>query len=328
MPATKNQTRRLEILDELLRQKRTKSELLQRLNEKNADFGKVDLRTLYRDINYLIDEKRAPIHRPEKGDNFYYYTEKFSLKEIPLDEDEVSLLRRAISILREVEAFELLDEVDAVIRKLERRIHTSPAQLPAIVQFEHHTPADGHKYFDDLFEAIQAKTAIRLSYQPFIHKTPLELVVHPYLLKEYRNRWFLLARIAGETKVSTFALDRIKKLRNSDVAFIENDLFDPDTYFSNVIGVTVPLGEEPVDIELKIDAQLAPYILSKPIHSSQELVKKHADGSLSAKIRLIINYELKSILLGYGPGIEVRKPQFLRAELKNLWRQGLARYKT
>jgi predicted DNA-binding transcriptional regulator YafY len=317
MPATKNQTKRLELIDELLsRKKWSVDELFERINEK-MDGIVITKRSFFRDIQDLI-EAGAPLHRPEKGDSLYYYTHKFSLKTLPLDEDDVAILKKAIFVLKQVENFQMLGEVEEVIQKLENRIHTKAAEQATIVQFEKHTTSSGHEYFDNLLDAIESKVPVKIFYHPFIFKEPMEKVVHPYLLKEFRNRWFLIGREEDSTYVNNYALDRIKKIKNSDTVFIENDLFDPDYYFNSLIGVSVPRGAMPEAIQIKVYKQSTPYISSKPIHHSQAILKENKDGSMVIQLNLIINFELKSILLSYGAGIEIKKPLSLRNEMSEL----------
>lgn len=150
--------------------------------------------------------------------------------------------------------------------------------------------------------------------------------MHPYLLKEFRNRWFLLGREGNAARVTNYALDRIKRIRPSNEGYIENDLFNPTEYFNHLIGVSVPEGATPEDIEIKVHKQAAPYVLSKPIHLNQETVRQYKDGSILVGLKLIINYELKSVLLSYGPRLEVRKPRTLRDQLKSLLRELSALY--
>jgi predicted DNA-binding transcriptional regulator YafY len=317
MPATKNQIKRLEILDELLgRKKCSQGELLSYINERLTDEGNaVDKRTLFRDIKYLIEEKNAPIHRPEKGDEYYYYSTKFSIKNVLLDEDDVAVLKKAAVILRQVETFQMIDEMETVIRKLENRLHTHSDDQTSLIQFEKHTSSFGHEYIDNLMDAIESKIPIKISYQPFIFKESSEKIVHPYLLKEFRNRWFLIGRDGDSPFVSNYALDRIKKIRNSDATFIENNLYDPDHYFDFLIGVSIPRGSEPELIEIKVFKPLAPYVISKPIHYNQEILRKNKDGSILVSLRLFINFELKSILLSHGAGLQVKSPVSLRKEM-------------
>ena len=295
MAATKNQFKRLEILDELFsRKKCTQEELLSYINDKLSDDGKaIDKRTLFRDIKYLIEEKGAPVHRPEKGDEFYYYTAKFSIRNVPLDEDDVAILKKAISVLKQVENFQMMEEVEEVIRKLENRVHTRAAEQTTILQFEKHTTSSGHEYLDNLMDAVESKIPIKIFYQPFGFKAPQEKTVHPYLLKEFRNRWFLIGREGNAIYVNNYALDRIKKIKNSETAFIENDLFDPDHYFDSLIGVSVPRGAQPEPIEIKIYKQSVPYISSKPIHHHQKTTKENKDGSMIVQLNIIVNFELK-----------------------------------
>ena len=67
---------------------------------------------------------------------------------------------------------------------------------------------------------------------------------------------------------------------------------------------------------IKVKSSQLPYILSKPIHNNQELIKKYKNGDAKIQLNLLINYELISQLLGYQSSIEILKPQSLRDEIK------------
>lgn len=321
MPATKNQGLRLEHLDQLLAsQKLTVDQLLTKINYRLGDDKPITKRTLFRDIEDLIEEKEAPIHRPDKSktDNRYYYTRPFSIKNIPLDEEDINTLKQAVQILKQVENFTLLKDVEDVIQKLENRIQTPSSEEAVLLQFEKHTTALGTEYINELLDAIKEKTTLRLTYQPYTHDHATERVVHPYLLKEFRNRWFLLGREGDATRITIYSLDRIKKIRNSGADFIDNDLFIPDDYFKYLIGVSVSADSKPEVIEIRVNKQQAPYVLSKPIHSNQEKIREYKNGDILIRLTLIINYELKSVLLSYNKGICVKKPKSLVVELKQL----------
>lgn len=322
---------RLEILDELLGsiKRRNYEDLLDALNEKLVEHGdkEVSLRTLQYDISDLINKKDAPIHRPDKKDDKVYYTEKFTLKDIPLDQDDISILKNAVAILRKATNIRLTKEVDEIISRLENRIHTNVPESSSMISFEEHTEAKGKEYFEELFTAIREKCTVKLNYQPF-GKEEREWLLHPYMLREYRNRWFLICRIGNYNSLSNIRLDSIKgKIKNSKEPFLENDLFDPETYFNNVIGVTIPKEQEPLDILIKVDASSADYIRTKPIHKSQIIKKENKDGSIQVELKLFNNYELKSTLMSYGPALEVIKPIELRDEIKELFKIGAAIYK-
>lgn len=330
MPKGKSFSLRIEILDELLGYKKwKKDDLIARINEKLSDYSQsIKQRSFYDDINYLINEKGAPVHRPTRSNPYYYYTEQFSIMSLPLNDEEVGFLRKAIDILKQVNNFQMLGEVETIIQKLENRVNTySTEKSPEIIQFEKQPLVKGGEYIDDLFEAIKSSSSVKLNYQPFAFAEPAEFVVFPYLLKEYRNRWFLFARKYGDNKITTYALDRVVSMNNSSVVYEILNSFDPTTYFKHLVGVSLPYGALPEKIILKVDKSSAPYIKTKKLHESQQIVKEYSDGSLLVEFFIIINYELKSLLLGYGPGIEVKKPDSLRNAIKEILKESISKYK-
>ncbi len=322
MPKNKDFSLRIEILDECLRRRQRKwfiEDLLDEVNKKlNERYGKeVSKRTLQYDIDYLINDKLAPIEKCREGQRvFYKYTDlSYSVFNLPISEEEITKLKDAIKILREVNEFNLLDDVDMIVEKLEHTISTNVPESRSMIQFEKHTYTEGAEYLDDLFAAIKEKTVLKIAYQPFGAEQPQEWIMHPYLLKEYRNRWFLIGRRDLADRISNLALDRIKEIKNSAINFIDNNLFEPDTYYKHLIGVTFPKGEEIQEIILKVKGKQINYIKTKPIHKTQEIVEEPDKNTLIIKLMLINNYELQSVLLSYTPDIEVLQPVSLRNEM-------------
>ncbi|RZK24324.1 MAG: WYL domain-containing protein [Flavobacterium sp.] len=325
MPKNKNFQLRIEILDELLSSLRRRNmlELMDILNERLVEEGesRISRRTFYDDLNYLENKLGAPIKRATKVDPLIYYFEKFSIKNVPIDEEDVSLLRQAIEILKKATDLNIIKDIDDIVTKLENKVHTNVPNRTTMIAFEEHTKALGQEHLDDLFNAVLNKCALKISYQPF-GKEIREWIIHPYLLKEYRNRWYVIGRISGAAFPVHLALDRIKKLSNCMDSFEENNLFDPNTYFNDLIGVSYPDNKVLETIILKVSKESADYILTKPIHRSQQLLKKYADDSIKIQITLFINFELKAHLLSYGPKLEVLEPESLRLTLKHLYNQG------
>lgn len=322
---------RIEILDELLGSstKRDYKELLEALSRTLELKGEVPIqeRMLKNDISYLENELGAPIHRPTKKDNKVYYTEKFSLKMIPVDDDDISIMKKAVAILKKATNIKLTGEIDEMIARLENKIHTNVEDSFTMIAFEEHTEAKGYEFFDELFSAIQEKSPIKINYQPF-GKEVRECLVHPYMLKEYRNRWFLIGRMGDYDSVTNLALDRIKgKIKNSSISFIENDLFDPESYFNNLIGVSFPNDQDgPSEIIIKVSPTAAPYIKTKPLHKGQKIIKEYKDESILIQLNLYKNFELTSYLLSYGQSIEIVKPKELRIEMSEMLKNMLKNY--
>ena len=322
MPATNIPRDRLNVIDKVLSlgRKFTFDELLDRVNDKlESDLMKViSARTLRDDLKTLKnDYDNVPLFKATKSEPYYYYTRNFTIKEAILSEEDVSYLKQAATILKKVAGLGFGVEVDEIIKKLENRAHTNIPERSNYIQFENQIITNGLNWLDDIFNAIKEKLVIRIYYQPFHYDNPVEYSFHPYLLKQYRNRWFVFGRNEEENFIKICPLDRIKSVKNSTRNFIENDLFEPETYFNNLVGVSPKKDSKIETIIIKVEKSQLPYILSKPIHINQEVVKKYKNGDAKIKLNLFVNYELVSQLLGYGSSIEVLMPQFLRDEINN-----------
>lgn len=333
MSKNKDFFHRIAIIDECLRRRDKKwymEELLDCVNERlSLDYGKtISVRTLQYDLDYLIKEKDAPIEKIRDGNKVLirYSNVNFSIKNIPLQDEELVLLKDAVNILRQISGLPIIHDIDSIVSKLENTIAAGQQANHSIVQFEKHTSSTGSAYMDDIFTAIKARIPLEIDYQPFNKEEPYNWTVHPYLLKEYRNRWFLIGRFSNMQNLVTIALDRIKKMKPSSEKYISNDLFDAENFFNNLIGVTLPEGETVSDIIINVKPKQAPYIRTKPIHFSQEVVQTNEDGGIQIKLQLINNYELRSVLLSYGADLEVVQPQKLREQMKEVFESGFQLY--
>ena len=332
MPANKDFLRRIIIIDQCLRRRQrnwTVAALLDEVNRKlEENFGKsVSQRTLYDDLKSLNLEFDAPIETYRSGRQtcYRYADPQFSITRLPVKQEDIDTIRDAIDLLSQVNGFPIAAELSGVLGRLENTIYTNIEGRHALIQFEQNGLATGNQHVHNIFEAIKGKTVLQISYQPF-GKEAKEHIVHPYLLKEFRNRWFLVGRIEGKAQVTTFALDRMRKIRPTRQAFVENDLFDPDTYFESVIGVTLPNGAQPEDIVLRASAQVWPYLQTKPLHASQTILRTYKDGSVKLSLRLVCNYELRMALMSMGPGVVVEAPEGLRGEMREVYERGFLEY--
>lgn len=332
MPLNKGYQRRIEIIDACLRRRQrnwTIEALLDEVNEKLEGMGlaRISQRSLYNDIRAMRLEYDAPIETFKFGPQtcYRYANPDFSIRNLPLAQEEVGYLRDALDVLSQIKGFQLTQELEAIIGKLENTLATTVESRHTIIQFEHNGPAAGSELLDDIFQAIKGQTTLAIRYKPF-EKDEQEMVFHPYLLKEYRNRWFLLGRRDGKTSPTTLALDRILKVKPTAKAYQPNDLFDPETYFDAMVGVTLPEDARPERILLQLQPELAPYVLTKPIHPSQKLVKSTSKAGIRIELEVVNNYELRSLLLGLGPGLKVLAPQLLRDQMQALYEKGLQLY--
>lgn len=83
--------------------------------------------------------------------------------------------------------------------------------------------------------------------------------------------------------------------------------------------------QAPIEVQLFADHHTAPYILTKPLHSSQKVVERNDSGII---VSLIVqhNYELEREVLGFGDRMKVIAPQILKRCIKERLNDALDLY--
>ena len=197
-----------------------------------------------------------------------------------------------------------------------------------VVGFDENKYLVGREYFSRLLSAISNKEVLNIAYKNFRTDSVKHLTVHPYYIKEYNNRWFLLGKTDGYNTISTFAFDRIEGIDSCvGIDYSENTEYDfNDDYFTDMVGVTRPSGEEMSLVELWVSPELTPYIMTKPIHESQKVKSRDATGMI-IQLNLYINFELKQLLLSYGEGVKVLLPTNLSEEIEHRLSKALNLYR-
>jgi len=191
---------------------------------------------------------------------------------------------------------------------LEDSVYSSQNDKRAIIHLDKNEQLKGLEFIDSIYEAIQNKKVTDITYQSFKARQASVMTVHPQLLKEFNNRWFVLASHKG--KFITLALDRISNiLINTNEKYIDFEV-DGDLYYKEVVGVTVS-NSRAQRIAFWIDKKNAPYVITKPFHPSQRLIK-HTDTGVIFNILVQVNFELERLILGFGESIEIIKPKKLR----------------
>ncbi|WP_299098312.1 WYL domain-containing protein [uncultured Winogradskyella sp.] len=283
------------------------SDALYEYEGKDIDVSK---RTVQLDLQMMRSDKlgyNAPIVVYDR--KYYKYDDAdYSIINIPVTEKDVKVMDEAIQLLKQFKDFSLFKEMDGVLQRLEDSVNSSQKDKRAIIHLDKNEQLKGLEYIDVLYDSIQNKKVIEVSYQSFKARKASIMTVHPQLLKEFNNRWFLLGSQKG--KFITLALDRmieILKLENEDY---QDFKIDGDDYYKDVVGVTVS-NSRAQRIQFKIDHKNAPYVITKPFHSTQRVIETTKDGVVF-NIFVQINFELERLILGFGDSIEVLKPLKLR----------------
>ncbi|MDR6919319.1 MULTISPECIES: YafY family protein [Chryseobacterium] len=331
MSSNKNALIRYKTLDKCLKNKYRKytlEDLIDECSEALFEFeGKesyVSRRTVQLDLQNMRSEKfgyEAPIEVYER--KYYRYSDpEYSIHNISVNESDLKAMNNAIQILKQFKDFSMFKEMNGVIQKLEDSIHSTSQK--SIIHLDKNEQLKGLEHIDILYESIANKKVLNILYRSFTAKESSSYLVHPQLLKEFNNRWFLICIHKG--KIYNLALDRMEKITpEEDLPYIDKDL-DGDEYFKDIVGVTVSEGMAPKNVIFFVDSSNSPYIKTKPLHKSQEIISETEEGTLF-KICVQINFELERLLLGFGESLIVHKPRKLRLRMEEKFKAGYGNYK-
>lgn len=335
MPVNRNALIRYKTIDQCLRnyyRKWTLDDLIEKVSEALYEYEGIDKgisrRSVQADIQMMRSDKlgyNAPIVVKER--KYYAYEDKnYSIMNIPLSEQDIVKMNEAVELLKQFKGFSHFSELTSVVQKLEAQVYEHTSGNIPVIDFEKNEGLKGLELLDDVYRAIVQKHAVVIKYQSFKARTADTFVFHAWWLKEFKNRWFIVGVRNDKLQVLTLALDRIITLKTEEkVAYQPNPGIVPANYYKDVIGVTVSDRIKPIEVRLWASPQHAPYILTKPLHPSQELVSKSNAGVI-VRLRVQHNFELERELLGFGPGIKVLAPRNLQRRISFLIQKALTIY--
>ena len=337
MPANKNALIRYKTIDNCLRNRYrrwTLDDLVDACSDALYDMEGirkgVSVRTVQGDIQIMRSDKlgyNAPIEVYEH--KYYRYGDPdYSITNMPMSQNDYDVMQEAVNMLRQLEDFEHFSEMSDVIGRLQDKLAISARNRKPIIHFDSVPLLKGLKLLNPLYNYIAHKQTIKIIYQSFTAKEPKEFIICPYLLKEFRNRWFVFGSMAKDLVLYNLPLDRIISIEPTDIPFRENPDFDPEHFFDDVIGVSKNIRNTPSRIRFWANEEQSKYIKTKPIHSSQKIIRENTeDRSTIFEINVIVNFEMYSVFMSYGPGIKIIYPRNVVSQMRDKLKAAADLYK-
>lgn len=353
MPANKNAVTRYYILDKLLANRyRNYSvvDLHELVNEElhELNLEPVSIRTIQYDINYIekpgiffADIERYQVdavsqNNPNltvKKDCLRYADSSFSIFKKKLKDDEKYLLREAFSLLGQFDGLPHLEGLE----QLRSSLNIKDARK--IISFTKN-PLENSTLFGELFTAISQQQVIELHYHTFADADKVKRVIlHPYLLKEYNRRWYLIAAANDTDKLLNFSLDRIDKVVPlSSYKYVPYD-GDLNERFEDIIGVTLYDDRPLQTILFWVSDVSKDFVNTKPLHESQchfkcereEALRQQypmLEGGYFFSIECVENYELIRELTSFGKDLIVLSPEDIQKKVRDHVESQLKAYKS
>lgn len=255
----------------------------------------ISIRTFQRDCRDISSLYNIDIHYQK---NIKAYTINFD------DKPEIS--ERMLEVFDTINAFKL------------------ESSLTDFIQFDTRKPK-GTEHLHDLIKALKNRQITSFLYESFEIPERFIVEIEPFALKEFKGRWYLIGRETKTNHIKTYGLDRIEDINISPIKFQYPGDFNLKEYFKHSFGIFITREANPQEVLLSFDTQTAKYILTMPLHPSQEVVQETEDEVLIS-LKLYLTPDFLSEILSYGEKVKVLKPQSLIDQVKNSTKKSFSNY--
>ena len=359
MPITRSAFQRYRLIDETIsRYPRRFSK--QRLFELCQDkCGIRSISSLEKDIQRMREDHEAPIEYDKRANGYYYSNPQFRLLSLMLSPDDMDALDYAREVLAATQGATVADELTNALQKVRQSLDIirevksddSPALSRRIVYVEEKILGGNRQYVPMLIRAVNQNRQVAFRYLkhedavsmrtvavavksktsarppvPVMPERPKLRILHPILLREVADSWYVIGYDAASGGERTFALDRMSELEQLDdpcdvpPAILTN----VSELFEHIYGITDSHG--PVEnIVLSFSPLFGRYVKSKPIHQTQEVLSDTPTECI-VRLRLAPNRDLLMHLRSYGEHLTILQPASLVQEMKESLSATLARY--
>lgn len=329
MPTNKNALTRYKYIDDLLSDRYhyyTIGDLTERVNEKLHcdEQPTVSRRCIEKDLAYIeYGPFKAEIEHFSKNGKRYlrYANPSFSIFTKEMTDEEAALLREVLNTLGQFEGLDHFKWLDNF------KIGLGLEESRKIISFSTNPYLNNKSLLGQLFDTISNKQVLDLEYHKFgEEEKKRHVTVYPYQLKQYNDRWYLLCSPEDNTdKILNFALDRMESVTPLPELKYVDCKVDLEERFDDIIGVTLNEDKPLETILFWVSDKEAPYVQTKPIHSSQTEIKGEEetlrteyptlhDGCFF-KIKCIYNYELIRELSSFSSELLVLSPKHIQDEV-------------
>ncbi len=274
-------------------------------------------RTIFRDIESMIDSMNLPIAYDEVRRGYYLTRDdvEFPAEKITTGElVALTIARISIERFRGTTFEPLLRSAFAKLtEQMNEEISFNWNELDDVISFcgpglEIKLNPD---VFQPIFDALIAREEIQFRHCKVTSTTFVERHVRPYHLVCTRYGGYLISRDLERHDIRTFALSRISNVRRLPVTFERPPKSEILEKIAHSVGI---YGGTPERVRLRLSELGAKFLQEDPFHPEQQIVQA-PDGQWELTMDVAVNPELEHALLRWGMLIEVLEPQRLREAL-------------
>lgn len=173
----------------------------------------------------------------------------------------------------------------------------------------------GFKHLTTVIQAMRESKALSIVYQSFARDEKTEFLLHPYCLKVFRQRWYVVGWHEPSENIRIYSLDRVESMTITTKKFAMPADFDAKEYFEGSFGVFRNDGVAVETVRLRANAEERAYLRTLPLHHSQQEIETGEEYSVF-EFKLRPSFDFKQAILAMGANVEILAPQWLRNELR------------
>ena len=183
----------------------------------------------------------------------------------------------------------------------------------------------GHRHLTTIMEAMTEGRKLVINYMKYTSSQADRLTLHPYAVKEFAKRWYLVAYCQEREGLRVYGLDRIKHMDVTDESFKMPKNFDVEATFATSFGTYLPEGKAQL-ITFRTTPTEARFLRDLPLHSSQEEILTDDEGNVIFNIFVCPNKSLIMEFCKYGRYLEVLSPADVRKAVADTLSEALKAY--
>lgn len=278
---------------------------------------KFTISTIQKDIKDLKEGVMgvdAPIKFSRSQEGYYYSDPQFSIQKINLQEEEIEALKASADLLTMFSGSRVSDNFTRAVQKIFASLHEQfpTEKMPRIIQTDTSVNHKGFVHFEFFLHSAKKKIPVCFVHYSYNKRKFQSVILHPLMLKEFQNNWYVVGYSENHRECRTFGLDRVYDPRLLKRKFSQKGERDREQYFDQVYGVYPLPGQELQTLEIMVSPLLSDYLHAHPIHVSQKRREemKHRDTLFT--LQLIPSQELINLFISFSKQLIVLKPRWIQ----------------
>jgi predicted DNA-binding transcriptional regulator YafY len=298
--------------------------------EKAIDY-RPSVETIQKDIKMMREDPPKGFAAPIKfcrRNLVYEYTDiNYSIDQVGLNDADIEGIKKALEVINSIGTTRVSQQFAHSMGKVlsvYNEEFTNHEKNRKIIQTDQIPVYRGIEHFDVLFRACSQEIPISVIHYSYDKMRFNATVLHPRILKEFENRWYVVGYSEDHDCIRTFGLDRLYDPVLLKKKMIKVNQEEEELYLKDVYGVYPFSAEKKQTIHIKASSLVINYLMAYPIHSSQKVVSRSQYGHGEITFELIPSHELIRLFRSYGNEIEVLKPEWINTEIfqeKRQWQR-------